>query len=93
MSAIDDERYAEALLLLLQRDFDGLASRSTPPSVVAMVAEEVRREAGSLRVPRETARQMRDLAERAIRAAREARAAGENADTGDEGGYRETNAA
>jgi len=73
MAAIDDERYAEALLLLLRRDFDGLEARQTPPSVVTLVAEEVRREAGVLKVPRETARQMRLLAEQAIDAARRSR--------------------
>jgi hypothetical protein len=69
-----DASYAEKLMSVLLQDMSRLSSDAAWSSVVIWEAEELLRQAESLRVPREQATRMMQVAEQALAGVREARA-------------------
>lgn len=74
MAQRDDGSYADKLMSVLLQDLARLGGDVAWSSVVIWQAEELLRQAESLRVPREQATKMVQVAEQALAGVREARA-------------------
>lgn len=73
MTHRNDASYAEQLMAVLLKDMQRLGGDAAWSSVVIWQAEELLRQAESLRVPREQATRMMQVAEQALAGVREAR--------------------